>query len=89
MTGGKDTGLRPRIADLVLGSWAQRSDVLLVGDVLVGVNGLECASMTQHTIVQTLDTADKVQLEVKYRLPPLGPSNKTKTKVLQVKKLKG
>jgi len=84
VTGGKDTGLRPRIADLVPGSWAQRSDVLCVGDLILGLNGLDCQTMTQHDIVQTLDTADKVQLEVKYRLPPSGPSNKTRTKVIQV-----
>ena len=33
---------------------------------------------------QALDTADKVQLEVKYRLPPAGPSPRCRTKVLQV-----
>ena len=84
VTGGRDTGLKPRIADLVSGSWAQRSDVLCVGDVLVGINGRDCAVMTQHELVQLLDTADKVQLEVKYRLPPSGPSVRTRTKALQV-----
>ena len=84
VTGGRDTGLKPRIADLVSGSWAQRSDVLCVGDNMVGLNGRDCHLMTQHEIVQMLDTADKVQLEVKYRLPPSGPSSRARTKALQV-----
>ena len=33
---------------------------------------------------QKLDTTDKVQLEVKYRLPPVGPSPRARTKVIQV-----
>ena len=33
---------------------------------------------------QKLDTTDKVQLEVKYRLPPTGPSPRARTKVIQV-----
>ena len=79
VTGGSDTGLRPRVADLVAGSWAQRSNVLCVGDLLVGLNGAECGALTQvtrscilfcssvvlqHEIVTALDTADRVQLEV-------------------------
>jgi hypothetical protein len=84
VTGGKDTGLRPRVADLVPGSWAQRSDVLCVGDLLLGLNGTDCSGLTQHQIVQALDTADKVQLEVKYRLPPAGPSPRVRTRVIQV-----
>ena len=107
VTGGRDTGLKPRIADLVPGSWAQRSDVLCVGDWLLGLNGSDCSLMTQvtrmmmmmivmmmmmmttliaqHEIVHKLDTADKVQLEVRYRLPPTGPPpGRAKTKALQV-----
>ena len=84
VAGGRDTGLKPRIADLVPGSWAQRSDVLCVGDWILGLNGADCRAMTQHEIVHRLDTADKVQLEVKYRLPPSGPPPRTRTKALQV-----
>ena len=35
-------------------------------------------------LVEMLDTADKVQLEVKYRLPPLCPSSRTRPRVIQV-----
>jgi hypothetical protein len=34
--------------------------------------------------VELLDTSDKVQLEVKYRLPPIPLSSRTRTKVTQV-----
>ena len=50
MTGGKDTGLKPRIADLVPGSWAQRSNVLCAGDIMLNLNGKECSNMMQHQI---------------------------------------
>ncbi|MFN9944310.1 MAG: hypothetical protein ACK56I_33055, partial [bacterium] len=33
---------------------------------------------------ELLDTSDKVQLEVKYRLPPIPLSSRTRTKVTQV-----
>ena len=35
--------------------------------------------------VELLDTADKVQLEVKYRLPSISNSKKTRPKLIQVK----
>ena len=31
VTGGRDTGLKPRVADLVVGSWAQRRWVVELG----------------------------------------------------------
>jgi hypothetical protein len=36
------------------------------------------------SLVELLDTSDKVQLEVKYRLPPIPLSSRTRTKVTQV-----
>ena len=49
----------PRIADLVSGSWAQRSDVLCTGDVIVSVNGIDASALTQSGLVQTLDESDR------------------------------
>ena len=49
----------PRIADLVAGSWAQRSDVLCVGDVIVSVNGIDASALTHSGLVQTLDESDR------------------------------
>ena len=61
----------PKIQDLIAGSWAQRSDVLCVGDVVVGVNGIQAASVTRQKLKQILDDSDRIQLEVNYRLPPI------------------
>ena len=45
--------------DLVPGSWAQRSDVLCVGDVVVSVNGIDASVMTQSSLIQALDESDR------------------------------
>ena len=63
VTGGRDTGLKPRIADLVPGSWAQRSDVLCVGDWLLGLNGSDCSLMTQVTRMIMVLVLQKVPSE--------------------------
>lgn len=63
---------RPKIADLIPGSWAQRSDVLCVGDFIVGVNGVAASSYTRAKLQKVLDESDRIQLEVSYRLPPPG-----------------
>ena len=49
----------PRITQLIPGSWAQRSDVLCVGDIIVGVNGMEAESLTQEKLRQILDESDR------------------------------
>lgn len=52
-----NAGLEPRIAELVDGSWAQRSDVLCVGDSVISINGASTAAMTQGDIVQVRRSA--------------------------------
>ena len=42
----------PKIQDLIPGSWAQRSDVLCVGDVIVGVNGVQASSVSRQRLRQ-------------------------------------
>ena len=42
----------PKIQDLIPGSWAQRSDVLCVGDVIVGVNGVQASSVSRQSLRQ-------------------------------------
>ena len=49
----------PRITQLIPGSWAQRSDVLCTGDVIVGVNGLEADTLTREKLRQILDESDR------------------------------
>lgn len=80
-----DQGTEPRIASLTPGSWAQRSDVLCIGDIVVSVNGVSTVTMSQGELVKTLDLSDRIQLEVKYPLPPLPPSqHKCQSKMIQV-----
>ena len=80
-----DHGLEPRIAELSAGSWAQRSDVLCVGDIVVSINGVSTATMTQKMLSQTFDKSDRIQLEVRYPLPPHPPPrSRYTTKVIQV-----
>ena len=79
MVGGSNTtddedSSAPRITQLIPGSWAQRSDVLCVGDVIVGVNGIDADSLSREKLRQILDESDRIQLEVNYKLPPLAPS---------------
>lgn len=73
-----------RIAQLVPGSWAQRSDVLCVGDKIVSVNGLAADSLSHEMLARTLDDSDRIQLEVRYRLPPQPQILGRKKKVIQV-----
>jgi len=76
----------PKIQELVQGSWAQRSDVLCVGDVIVGVNGVPAADVTRKKLKQILDDSDRIQLEVNYKLPPIISSQTSGTtpKLIQV-----
>ena len=59
--GDDDKSTPPRITQLIPGSWAQRSDVLCIGDVIVGVNGIIADSMTQEQLRQTLDESDRLE----------------------------
>ena len=71
---------------MIPGSWAQRSDVLCVGDRIVGVNGTAAESLSRDRLRQILDESDRIQLEVNYKLPPSAPSlnGSTITKLIQV-----
>ena len=51
----------PRITQLIPGSWAKRSDVLCVGDIIVGVNGMEAESLTREKLRQILDESDSLE----------------------------
>ena len=76
----------PKIAQLVPGSWAQRSDVLCVGDRIISVNGLAAESLKHDMLIRTLDESDRIQLEVRYRLPIIPSIMGKRKKVIQVNK---
>ena len=77
----------PKIAQLVPGSWAQRSDVLCVGDRIISVNGMAAESLSHDMLARTLDDSDRIQLEVRYRLPPQPTILGRRKKVIQVRNL--
>ena len=74
-----------KIAQLVPGSWAQRSDVLCVGDRIISVNGMAAESLSHDMLARTLDDSDRIQLEVRYRLPPQPTILGRRKKVIQVR----
>ena len=74
----------PKIAQLVPGSWAQRSDVLCVGDRIMSVNGMAAESLSQAMLSRNMDESDRIQLEVRYRLPPQPTILGRRKKVVQV-----
>ena len=74
-----------KIAQLVPGSWAQRSDVLCVGDRIISVNGMAAESLNHDLLARTLDDSDRIQLEVRYRLPPQPTILGKRKKVIQVR----
>ena len=76
----------PKIAQLVPGSWAQRSDVLCVGDRIMSVNGMAADSLSHSMLARNLDESDRIQLEVRYRLPPQPTILGRRKKVVQVYK---
>ena len=75
----------PKISQLVPGSWAQRSDVLCVGDRIISVNGLAAESLSHDQLIRTLDDSDRIQLEVRYRLPVQYSLLGRRKKVIQVR----
>ena len=76
-----------KIAQLVPGSWAQRSDVLCVGDRTISVNGMAAESLSHDMLARTLDDSDIIQLEIRYRLPPQPTILGRRKKVIQVRNL--
>ncbi len=80
------TAALPKISSLSVGSWAQRSDVLCVGDSVVSVNGADAGAMSLAQMAQALEVADRVQLEVRYPLPSPGRARNTRQKVIQVER---
>ena len=64
ITNNDEDSSAPRITQLIPGSWAQRSDVLCVGDVIVGVNGIDADSLSREKLRQILDESDRLLYRV-------------------------
>ncbi|KAL8608811.1 hypothetical protein ACOMHN_051416 [Nucella lapillus] len=73
--GGSDKGCRAHISNLRAGSIAQRSDALVVGDVILSVNGIRTSGLKHDEIINLLKNAgEKITLEVEYEMPEPAPS---------------
>ncbi|XP_076447578.1 glutamate receptor-interacting protein 2-like isoform X2 [Babylonia areolata] len=75
VSGGSDKGCRAHISNLRAGSIAQRSDALVVGDVILSVNGIRTSGLKHDEIINLLKNAgEKITLEVEYEMPEPAPS---------------
>ncbi|KAL5109318.1 Glutamate receptor-interacting protein 1 [Taenia crassiceps] len=69
VSGGIDRGYPPRITTIKPGSIADRSDCILVNDVIKSINGAATANYTHEQIVKLTKNADAtIRLELEYAL---------------------
>ena len=58
------------MAQLKTGSIAQKSDVLEVGDILLGVNGIKTAGLKHEQVIDLIKQVDdQLTLDIEYELP--------------------
>ncbi|XP_055881782.1 glutamate receptor-interacting protein 2-like [Biomphalaria glabrata] len=76
LAGGVDKGQRCYVSNLRPGSIAHRCDALLVGDLIVSINGIRTANLRHEETTNLLKNAGtNVTLEIEYELPESGSSN--------------
>lgn len=72
-TGGVDKDGRPRATNMRTGGVAQRSDLLLIGDLITAVSGIKTTKLKHDDVINLLKNAgDRVSLEIEYEIPPVG-----------------
>ena len=70
ISGGIDKEGKPRVAQLKSGSIAQKADVLEIGDILLGVNGIKTAGLKHEQVIDIIkQVGDQLSLEIEYDLP--------------------
>lgn len=70
ISGGIDKEGKPRVAQLKAGSIAQKADVLEIGDILLGVNGIKTAGLKHEQVIDIIkQVGDQLTLEIEYDLP--------------------
>ena len=70
ISGGIDKEGKPRVAQLKSGSIAQKADVLEIGDILLGVNGIKTAGLKHEQVIDIIkQVGDQLTLEIEYDLP--------------------
>lgn len=70
ISGGVDKDGKPRVAQLKSGSLAQKADVLEIGDVLLGINGIKTAGLKHEQVIDLIkQVGDQLTLDIEYDLP--------------------
>ena len=70
ISGGIDKDGKPRVAQLKPGSVAQKADVLEIGDILLGVNGIKTAGLKHEQVIDIIkQVGDQLTLDIEYDLP--------------------
>jgi len=70
ISGGIDKDGKPRVAQLKPGSLAQKADVLEIGDVLLGINGIKTAGLKHEQVIDLIkQVGDQLTLDIEYDLP--------------------
>lgn len=76
ISGGIDKVGKPRVAQLKPGSIAQKSDMLEISDVLIGINGIKTAGLKHEQVIDLIkQVGDQLTLEIEYELPKWRMSN--------------
>jgi S1-C subfamily serine protease len=70
ISGGIDKDGKPKVAQLKQGSLAQKADVLEIGDLLLGINGIKTAGLKHEQVIDLIkQVGDQLTLEIEYDLP--------------------
>lgn len=70
--GGIDKDGRIRVSNMRAGGIAQRSDLLMVGDFITSVGGVQTANLRHDEVIGLLKNAgNRVKLEIEHEVPPI------------------
>lgn len=70
ISGGIDKDGKPRVAQLKAGSLAQKADVVEIGDILLGINGIKTAGLKHEQVIDLIkQIGDQLTLDIEYDLP--------------------
>ncbi len=70
ISGGIDKDGKPRVAQLKIGSIAQKADVLEIGDVILAINSIKTASLKHEQVIDLIkQVGDQLTLDIEYDLP--------------------
>jgi C-terminal processing protease CtpA/Prc len=70
ISGGIDKDGKPKVAQLKSGSIAQKADVLELGDILLGINGIKTAGLKHEQVIDLIkQVGDQLTLDIEYDIP--------------------